>query len=296
MNPCATLYFLVSIILSGGAAFETSPTALGTADRLYDTGFWDAAITEYQRHIYIHPNSLSLEYCSRRISRCHQNMGDLNEALSSMRTAVAVASNDSVRFQRRLDVADIWVEMGNRAMGELEYSRLANFSTYPTIQRSSSLKLATVLLDSYRWRDASEQLSRLENLTDESHQAKINSAFGCLDEMSFKSPSTARRLSTFLPGSGQVYSGNWQKGIHSFALVGAWVALIAYSIREDRIALAVFSIPWFARYYQGGRYHAAKLAIEHNRAQIRKPIEDIISEIHAIERKDSSVISGARTP
>jgi hypothetical protein len=296
MILCVMICFLAPIVLTGGPQTDTSSPVLRTADGFYTTGFWDSAITEYQRYLYFHPNSHNTEYCYRRISQCYRNTGDFNNAVALMRTAAMSAVNDSVRSERRLDTADIWVDKGNLAMGELEYSRLTTYSEYHSIQRRSGLKLATVLLDSYRWRDARERMSSLEDVAIDSRRAAIDSIFAYLESVSLKSPSTARKLSTIIPGSGQAYTGNWRKGLHSFALVGAWVGLIAYSIHEDRIALAVFSIPWLVRYYQGGRHQSAQLAIKYNRAQIRPPIEDIISEIRAIERQDSAVTGSTRTP
>ena len=85
-----------------------------------------------------------------------------------------------------------------------------------------------------------------------------------------------------LPGSGQIYSGDFKNGINSILLTGGLAALGVLMYNQYSLLdafLAVF--PWFFRYYQGG-YEKAK-NIAHDKRAIRrdktyKKVLEIVNE------------------
>lgn len=96
-------------------------------------------------------------------------------------------------------------------------------------------------------------------------------------------PRTARLLSIFLPGSGQMYAGDYKNGFNSLLLVSGFaVAGIGLSgiVRFYDAAIIVF--PWFQRYYMGG-YQKAYSITEARRQSVRNDIlRQLIEEMKGV--------------
>lgn len=99
-----------------------------------------------------------------------------------------------------------------------------------------------------------------------------------LGTFSSRSPRTARWLSTFLPGSGQVYAGRIGNGCVSFLLNGLVAYALGRSVAKrhwmDAIVVGVFG----SRFYFGGRQNAARFAVEWNqrkREQLLQQLDDL---------------------
>lgn len=70
-------------------------------------------------------------------------------------------------------------------------------------------------------------------------------------------------MSVFLPGSGQVFTGNVGPGINSFVLVGSFLYLFTRVIKVLSLPDAILAVyPWLSRYYMGGVKKAGNFADE----------------------------------
>ena len=99
-------------------------------------------------------------------------------------------------------------------------------------------------------------------------------------------PATARLLSLFLPGSGQIYSGEVKEGINSlFLTTGLLFTGIALSGSISAIDATIIILPWFQRYYSGGYQKAFKLAGE---KQARRMNEQLVALIKMIDSNQNS--------
>ena len=72
-------------------------------------------------------------------------------------------------------------------------------------------------------------------------------------------------MSTFLPGSGEIYAGKVGDGLISAAVNAAFFYLLVDSIREERYVDAVGISLVGSRVYWGNRLNARKWTVEHNR-------------------------------
>jgi TM2 domain-containing membrane protein YozV len=92
-----------------------------------------------------------------------------------------------------------------------------------------------------------------------------------------KSPALARWMSTFLPGSGQIYASKITNGLISTAFNAAFIYLLADSIRDKRYVDTVGIYMIGARFYWGNIYNAAQSALEYNRRLEDRLLEGIIA-------------------
>ena len=79
-----------------------------------------------------------------------------------------------------------------------------------------------------------------------------------------KSPSFAKLISRFIPGSGQIYAGKFFNGLGSMLINGTFFYLLFDSIYDRRYVDAFGIYMVGSRFYYGNVYNAEKFAIEYN--------------------------------
>ncbi len=90
-----------------------------------------------------------------------------------------------------------------------------------------------------------------------------------------RSPTAARIFSLLLPGSGQVYCGEYWNGIRSAAVDGAIGYLVVGGLAQGYYARALTVFYFFgARYWLGGAERAATFAEDFNRAEWKRAAMD----------------------
>ncbi len=93
-------------------------------------------------------------------------------------------------------------------------------------------------------------------------------------------PRVARVLSIVIPGSGQVYAGDYRNGANSFLLVLGFITAgigISSSVTFFDAALIVF--PWFQRYYMGGYQKAYIIALEKQHAEKNRVFAGLVEAL-----------------
>jgi TM2 domain-containing membrane protein YozV len=93
-----------------------------------------------------------------------------------------------------------------------------------------------------------------------------------------KSPTLARWMSTFLPGSGQIYAGRITNGLISTAFNAAFIYLLVDSIRDKRYVDAAGIYIIGARFYWGNIYNAKQSALEYNQRIEERLLEKLMSD------------------
>ena len=85
-----------------------------------------------------------------------------------------------------------------------------------------------------------------------------------------RSPELAIALSSFVPGSGELYAGRTGRGLLSLLVTGAGAAGTWYAARSgDWVTAAIVFSLFFLRFYEGSRANAADYAEAFNRAALR---------------------------
>jgi len=249
------------------------------ADSLADAGFAEAAITEYMRFMFFHPESGETAACHSSISRCYASLGDYKRALNSAHAAVSSAEQDSLKYHYRLDIAVIHLEMGDLSGAELAASRVLAFCSNRDVRECAALTVAECQLRAYRWRALRGTFSMSETWQEGRSWASVDSMLHDLESADTKSPDVARRLSTFVPGTGQMYAGDVLDGLHALALNAALGSLLVSSVVNGKVGECITYFSLLKRYYQGNRANAARLSEEYNIAIFEPYIQGISAEI-----------------
>ena len=106
---------------------------------------------------------------------------------------------------------------------------------------------------------------------------QVESSFSRLEKKIRRTnPKVASTLSMVLPGSGQVYSGNFSSGLNSLLLTTTALSVFTIiSIRYSFIDAILSVFPYYQRYYIGGVINAINFAEEKNKLITNKTIIDL---------------------
>jgi len=90
-------------------------------------------------------------------------------------------------------------------------------------------------------------------------------------------PNTARMLSFIIPGSGQIWAGDYRNGANSFLLIAGLVsASVAISESISLLDSIIIIAPWFQRYYMGGYQKAHEISLEKQLKEKNKILAQIV--------------------
>jgi hypothetical protein len=129
------------------------------------------------------------------------------------------------------------------------------------IDENSKILWLFILAENHNWQKCKEQLL---GFTDSAFQFR-NQIENLPIESDYKSPIKAAHFSAFLPGLGQVYTGNIFKGITSFCLTTGAICLTAYEFSNGYFVFGTTAGLYpFIRLYKGGIDFSYKLAFLYN--------------------------------
>lgn len=279
--PILIKTFWVSIILFYGTCVFAEDIALNLAERFFDSGNYEEAITEYKRFIFFNSQSDSVDYAYYKIGSAYRNQERWKESMDVLRQSIQTASNDSIRNEREIALAIVLIASGNYSIAEFQLLRIESFSPFLTLKRKAAFFRGIASLYEFKWKEAREAF-RVYFASDsiaKSPRAAIivDSLLSAAQDLNYKSPKLAKLLSTFLPGVGQMYAGDWHNGLNALAINSVTSYLLISNVIEGNYS-GVFTIylSLFLRYYYGNRYHAEKIAQDYNNRLNKKLAQNIL--------------------
>jgi len=230
------------------------------ARELTRAGNYDEAITEYKRLLCFSLDSNEIVELWYQIAELYKKQGKLDSAIITINRAISYTRNDSLSSALRIEAGILELVAGNFTTAELELLRVATFAKETANQKRAYFILGICQLFQKKWDEAKKSL-----LLSGVEERLLDSIFTPEDLPRRLSPSTAEWLSTFIPGAGQIYSGDWRNGINALLLNAGTAYLLINSLLARRIgdALIVY-FPLFYRYYSGNRLKTKEIAITRN--------------------------------
>jgi hypothetical protein len=276
---CAALITVLGVV----SGFAQDLCAEG--DRFIAAGLPDEAVTSYLRALYENRETSQKSDLFSRIARCQMELGDDDRAVRYARLSVTATPTEPERVLRRLELAEILLAAGRYAQAgsELEALEVAGCSGAARLR----LKFLAGILAVYRhdWEKAWIHLSLYFAETQDyaaAAQERVLNLVSFGRQARRVDPEAARTLSFVLPGSGQMYSGEFFPGLNSLLVAGGAGALVAVAIAAgdwpDAVAIAWFV---FLRFYLGSPYHADRIAREKNQGRsetIERTVLELLAE------------------
>jgi len=274
-------YILISLIaVATSAPAQTVGEARAFADSLYAAGHLDEALPVYQRSAFFNRPVADAEVLSR-IADCFISGGDLEKALEFYDHSYFAQTNDSIKKEVLFRKAACYLKSHNYNFALMELLSLDD-SLSSGFEKKRNFYLGMVW---FGLEDFSKAGSYFEkSVTDPLGRQKIRVMFADTRPFYRPHPKLASWLSIFLPGAGQIYSGEIWSGVNSLLLTGFFVSLGFYVMTVTSPIDALFTaLPWFQRYYQGGFQRAADFA-KNKRAENRSRIFEQVLTVIATGR------------
>ncbi len=218
-----------------------------------------AAVTEYKRFLFFHNPSDSTAQAWFDMGLCQRNLRNWAAAREAFDT-VAFLDSGSLREQARFQSALVQLAEGSPGEAEFEFAALVKFSPDSIVRGKALFFEGVCQIKRYAWEEARASFQHHAQMTGDSMPARLDSLLQQAALFKWRSPETAKQLSTFLPGLGQVYSGSYWEGAYSLTLNGSSIALLAVFLTQGQIVDAALVSILAERFYFGGREKAGQLA------------------------------------
>jgi tetratricopeptide (TPR) repeat protein len=273
---------------------KDSVVLLQLADHLFASQAYYASITEYWRFLFFHSDHPYAFYAYYKAAMGYSALNDHEMAITLLRRGLRLNMTERYRERIRYQLALVTIANQNYQIAELELFKLSQSAGNNDIGQAATVLSALVLVHERKWEKAQDFIQRsIHSFQD---RPKL---LGYLEQIRMmmeqpvrspqkKSPALAKWMSTFLPGSGQIYSGRLLDGINAFALNAVTTCILWQTIQQKNIqdASLWFWLIWL-RYYTGNRSHAEEAAIRTNQSYQ----ETISRQIYQLFQDASSYMS-----
>lgn len=282
--PLIVLLLIIAGPMPGLCRAQSESEVYSSAETLFQKRVYEAAITEYLRFGWLYPQSKLVSYTRYKIGLSHLATGNgelgrkyLEGILNDEKTPF------SVKYEAQLTLAKSYMKDEECNLAELEFNDLLTYS----LRKDQIIELRfwkgwNFLLESNFERASSE----FEKLREGKTKNFYSSQASLLVEESRRglnlprrSPQLAKLLSTFLPGSGQIYCGKIGQGLIS-AILNGTLGYFTWKAMKDRHyyeGSALYLFVW-SRYYWGSRYNAKRFAIMYNEKKKREYLNSLIAK------------------
>ena len=269
------LVLIFSLFCNFASIAEVNLLALG--DHFFKLENYNAAITEYKRFLFFHPDDMRAAEVYRKIGLAYRSQGLWQEAILAMRNAVLHASDEKAKSEYQLELAVILIASQNYDLARLELIKVAIRNSSGTLFRRALFLQAVANIYQFRWQEAREAL---QNYTADEI---LDNLFDHAINFPRKSTRVAKVLSAILPGAGQIYAGNWRGGLNALALNGALGFVTVDSVLDKHYVDAVlWTYFFFSRYYFGNLHQAGRAVDEFNENTSHRAADSILKRLQEI--------------
>ena len=279
-KPLSCALFLVltaSLLFFFSFTVMTEAHPLSVGKHLFAQGNYDAAITEYKRFLFFHPDDECIAEAYHNIGLAYRGQGLWTEAITAFRIAIHHATDDESKSEYQLTLAVTLIATQDYDLAQLELIKVTLRSPSASLYRRALFLRAVAYIYQFRWDEARKVLKNWG--TDE----RLDLLFDEALNVPQKSVKVARILSTILPGAGQVYAGNWRGGINAL-LLNSTLGFLTLDAVLDRYYTD--ALLWgglvFWRYYRGNTFRAGEAAAQFNQQRTQQAAEAILQRLQEV--------------
>ena len=270
MRIAASSILLVALFCQSAICNLKSEMPLG--DSLLRHGFNIEASREFRRSLY-HSDSSGVMAGLLRL-KLGLSLGagnDLPAAAEELRAAGRLEPGLSGAAQTAL--AGFYVHRSRYDMAELELSDLLVFT------RDSARR--ALLQASIGWLRLQEgDVASAGTSYALAGAPEVVSAIRATKKGPCRSPTAAALFSSFVPGSGEVYTGHTTTGLLGFAVTAGSLAGAIWAAKaDDWVSTAILASMLFWRFYNGSRSNAVAFAEEFNAASQRRRVAELFGRL-----------------
>lgn len=270
------IFKLVSLSFLGAQTLEE---LIEFADEQYEAGNFLLAAKEYQRARFF-GDKLIVPVLEEKTGNCYFHLQNFEQAKTHYYWASQLYANDSLQAESAFKKASCEIIGNNYHLALMDLLSMNEPLTHLQQRKKDYMTgLCYFRLEDFK---LSEKYLLQSIGKDSIHiSTVIEDIFKNKKNLYRPNPKTATWLSVFIPGSGQLYAGDFKNSLNSMVLTAGLVGLSIYIATQYGIIDALVSIfPWVQRYYMGGYQHAEEIAIkkrEERRMQSFQKISSLIN-------------------
>lgn len=214
-----------------------------------------------------------------KVADCHKRSGNYIQAAGFYQQAYFAVKSDSLQNEMILQKTFCLLQGREFQAALAELFHLSPNGSEAYLNRRD-FYLGIAHFGAERFAEAEKHFkSWLERSAENSSRAEEDLAilFDENDKISRLNPRKARMMSLIIPGSGQIYAGDWRNGLNSLAITGGLYYLFFINAQQTTYwesLLIVF--PWFQRYYSGGMDAAYRITKNKKAARRADKYREII--------------------
>ena len=255
------IYVILSLTLSA-----QSDQIFRVADSLFISENYFDAITEYKRVNFYDSGKMFAYESNYRIGLAYKAGGFFENAIEYFGASLKNSDTDERKFSSFVEMIRCNILRGTPENGISMINRAIENGDFTNLTEDLYYWRGWALLFSDRWKEASASFSRidvdhpLKKYASDIHNKKYDVTF-------------AKLISYILPGSGQVYAGEYVSGIMSLGWTVLWGYVTVDAFASERVfdGFAVGNLLWF-RFYRGNVQNAEKFALERNNEIYREAL------------------------
>ena len=284
MSTASCLLAIIVLTIGGISSEENQQHRY--AEQLFESGDYQAARRAYKRLLFHHPDTQRRDIADYRIAQSyyHQNLPELAER--RFREFSTIHPNSPLRFQSQLMLGQLHFDAEQYALARTMLFELLNRSKDAEVIAAAHYLRGWCYVHTSDWNKAITEFRRADAA--ETHRLERKKARQLADTvlnetpLSLKSLETAGWLSTIIPGSGQLYTGNVKEGLFAAAVTGTFIYLAADAVRERRYVdcAGISLVGW--HFYWGNRTDARRLATEYNEQREQEFIEILKRQVDGV--------------
>ena len=266
---CSLISFFLMPVAGSGQSLEHT---IAIGDSMRQNKEYTQALYFYQRARFFSTGG-QRSALAQKMAHTYILLQDYPKMAAYFDYAINSAPNDSVKWEIQFEKMASSMQFGMFKEAYQELLSLPDSMPHEQWQHRRNYYAGVIYLGLNDLENA--QQSFLSVLPpDDSVSAKM---IGVLfAHQKHKSIRLARGLSHVIPGSGQIYAGDYRAGVNSFLLTGIIATMGVASGISYGWTGSVWSVTWFLRYYRGGIRGAELSARKKNAFYREKLYQNIV--------------------
>jgi len=265
------IIYLISLLYAVTVAGQKQEESFQIALKNFHSEKYDLCIPYFKRIAFFESDNITnLNYLAESYSK----IKSYDNALVHYSLMYNLLSNDSLKNEVCFEMAKCYMSQEKYDYAEIEILNIKEVNKYFKSRKNYYLFL--IYLNKREFELSKNYFLNISEFSD----SKINliqSSFSHLEKKIRRTnPKVASVLSMLIPGSGQMFYGNFSSGINSLLLTTtALTVFTIISIRYSYIDAMLSVFPYYQRYYIGGVINAINFAEEKNKLITHKTINNL---------------------
>ena len=278
------LFWMVCNILTTVTLAQNLQETLKFANSQFESGNYNLALKEYQRVLFFNDGS-NLQHIYEQIGSSFFFKKDFKKAAYYYELSYKTAASESIKTEILFKKAACFMLDKNFKLATLELMNLPDSLDLQSTNRKN-FYFAVCYWGMEDFEKSKSSFLEILPVDQISAREEITLLFSKKRNLYKPNPKTAQILSIFIPGSGQIYSGDFKNGINSLVLTGGIVILGIYMTQYYSLFDAILTVfPWFIRYHQGGYQGAKKIAQNKRANRKNETYQNILKVIQESKKK-----------